>query len=90
MTSVVWLIQVIDGLLTVIAFVNSVIAAYYYLRVLVYMYMREPAAGAPFATPMRSGYVASALVIAAVLVLALGLIPGASLEMAVSATVRGG
>ena len=26
-------------------FINSVIGAYYYLRVLVYMYMREPAAG---------------------------------------------
>ena len=33
--------------LTIIAFINSVIGAYYYLRVLVYMYMREPAAGAP-------------------------------------------
>ncbi|MCA9598142.1 MAG: NADH-quinone oxidoreductase subunit N [Myxococcales bacterium] len=76
--------------LAVIGLVNSLIGAYYYLRVMVFMYMREPAPGAPVAVPMRSGYVASALVIAAVLVLALGLIPGASLEMAVSATVRGG
>ncbi len=36
--------------LTSIAFVNSLIGACYYLRVLVFMYMREPAAGAPVAT----------------------------------------
>ena len=44
---------------------NSVVGAYYYLRVLVYMYMREPAAGAPVAIPMRSGYVAAALLVSA-------------------------
>ena len=71
--------------LTVIAFLNSVIGAYYYLRVLVFMYMREPAAGAPVAVPMRSGYVTAALLLSAVLVLALGLIPGTSLRLAVQA-----
>jgi NADH-quinone oxidoreductase subunit N len=71
--------------LTIIAFLNSVIGAYYYLRVLVFMYMREPAAGAPVATPMRSGYVSTALLISAVLVLALGLLPSASLDVAVQA-----
>jgi NADH-quinone oxidoreductase subunit N len=71
--------------LTVIALVNSVIAAYYYLRVLVYMYMREPAAGAPIATPMRSGYVTFALLVSAVLVLALGLTPTRSLDVAIAA-----
>lgn len=71
--------------LTVIAFLNSVVAAYYYLRVLVYMYMREPAAGAPIATPMRSGYVVSALLISAVLVLVLGLVPGRTLDAALAA-----
>ncbi|MCA9585301.1 MAG: NADH-quinone oxidoreductase subunit N [Myxococcales bacterium] len=77
--------------LTVIAFVNSVIAAYYYLRVLVYMYMREPAAGAPFATPMRSGYVTAALIVSAVLVLVLGITPGTSLDVAVqAASIFGG
>jgi NADH-quinone oxidoreductase subunit N len=73
--------------LTIIAFLNSVIAAYYYLRVLVYMYMREPAAGAPVATPMRSGYVVSALLISAVLVLVLGLVPGRSLDVALAAGI---
>src|SRR5439155_13964168 len=71
--------------LTVIAFVNSVIGAYYYLRVLVYMYMREPAAGAPIATPMRSGYVAAALLVSAILVLALGILPSRSLDVAEAA-----
>lgn len=71
--------------LTIIAFMNSVIGAYYYLRVLVFMYMREPAAGAPVATPMRSGYVATALVLSAILVLILGIVPSQSLDVAVKA-----
>jgi NADH-quinone oxidoreductase subunit N len=71
--------------LTIIAFINSVIGAYYYLRVLVYMYMREPAAGAPVAVPMRSGYVTTALLVSAVLVLALGLAPSRSLDFAIEA-----
>jgi NADH-quinone oxidoreductase subunit N len=71
--------------LTVIAVINSVIGAYYYLRVLVFMYMREPAAGAPIATPMRSGYVTAALLVSAALVLALGLSPTRSLDVAIRA-----
>jgi NADH-quinone oxidoreductase subunit N len=69
----------------VIGLLNSVIGAYYYLRVMVFMYFREPQPGAPVAVPMRSGLVASALVIAAVLVLALGLMPEGVLEMAAAA-----
>ncbi|MBX3205982.1 MAG: NADH-quinone oxidoreductase subunit N [Labilithrix sp.] len=72
-------------LLTIVAFVNSVIGAYYYLRVLVFMYMREPAAGAPVATPMKSGYVAAALILSAVLVLILGIVPSQSLDVAIKA-----
>lgn len=75
--------------LAIIALLNSVIAAYYYLRVLVYMYMREPAAGAAVAVPMRSGYVAAALILSAVLVLVFGLAPGRYLDMAVSAASFG-
>jgi NADH-quinone oxidoreductase subunit N len=71
--------------LAALGFVNSVIGAYYYLRVLVYMYMREPAAGAPVATPMRSGYVTTALLVSAVLVLALGLTPAHYLDVALEA-----
>lgn len=76
--------------LTVIGLINSVIGMYYYLRVIVYMYMREPAPGAPIAVPMRSGYVATALVIAALLVLALGIAPDTSLNMASAASLRTG
>jgi NADH-quinone oxidoreductase subunit N len=80
-----------DGLywLAIIALLNSVIAAYYYLRVLVYMYMREPAAGAAVAVPMRSAYVMAALVVSAVLVLVLGLTPGHYITIAVSAAAFG-
>lgn len=76
--------------LVILGLLNSILGAYYYLRVMVYMYMREPVPGAPIATPMQSGFVASALVIAAVLVLALGIVPGASLDFAVSAMLRAG
>ena len=71
--------------LAIIAFINSVIGAYYYLRVLVFMYMREPAAGAPIAKPMRSGYVSAALLVSALLVLLLGILPGTSLDVATAA-----
>jgi NADH-quinone oxidoreductase subunit N len=71
--------------LAVLGFVNSVIGAYYYLRVLVYMYMREPAAGAPVAVPMRSGYVTTALLVSAILVLVLGLTPARYLDGALEA-----
>jgi NADH-quinone oxidoreductase subunit N len=69
----------------VIGMINSVIGAYYYMRVMVHLYMREPAPGAPIAVPMRSGLVLSAIVIAAVLVLALGTVPGSLLDMASNA-----
>ena len=74
-----WL--VVGGLL------NSVIGAYYYLRVIVFMYMREPEPGAPIATPMRSGYVGFALAVAAILVLLLGVFPGSSLDIARAASL---
>ncbi len=51
------------------------------------MYMREPMAGAPVAVPMKSGYVTAALVIAALLVVGVGLMPGSSLEMALKAAL---
>ena len=66
-------------LLVVIALINSVVGAYYYLRVLVYMYMREPEPEAPVAVPMRSSMIGVALVIAAVFILALGLLPNGAL-----------
>jgi NADH-quinone oxidoreductase subunit N len=68
--------------LAVIGLLNSALAAYYYLRVLVFLYMKEPAPGAPQAVPMRSGYVTAALVLSAVLFLWFGLAPGRSLDLA--------
>jgi NADH-quinone oxidoreductase subunit N len=73
--------------LSIILLLNSALGAYYYLRVLVFMYMREPAPGAPIATPMRSGYVTAALVLAATLVVALGIWPSSSLEAAMRAAL---
>jgi NADH-quinone oxidoreductase subunit N len=73
--------------LSVILLLNSVVGAYYYLRVLVYMYMRDPAPGAPIARPMRSGYVATALVVSAVAVMLLGLWPTTSLNVAIQAAL---
>jgi NADH-quinone oxidoreductase subunit N len=71
--------------LAVFAMINSAIASYYYLRVLVKMYMHEPAPGAPRAEPMRSGYVVVALVAAALMVLYFGLLPGRYLDLAAEA-----
>jgi NADH-quinone oxidoreductase subunit N len=51
------------------------------------MYMREPASGAAIAKPMRSGYVTTALVVAATLVVILGIWPYRSLQMAVEAAL---
>jgi NADH-quinone oxidoreductase subunit N len=78
------------NVLVVIGLLNSVIGAYYYLRVLVYMYMREPEPGAPIATPMRSGFVIAAILLAAVLVLAFGILPGTSLDIAAAAGLNHG
>lgn len=74
--------------LTVIGLLNSILGAYYYLRVLVFMYMREPEPGAPVATPMKSGMVASALIIAAVFVIIIGVFPDTLLTMARAAGLR--
>ncbi len=76
--------------LVVLGLVNSLIGAYYYVRVMVYMYMREPVPGAPIAVPMRSGFVASALLIAALLVIGVGVLPNLAIEMAASAVARAG
>jgi NADH-quinone oxidoreductase subunit N len=72
--------------LAILGLINSVIGAYYYLKVIVYMYMREPKPGAAFAAPMTSGLATAALFIAAVLVLFLGVFPERVLTMASAAT----
>ncbi|MCC7534994.1 MAG: NADH-quinone oxidoreductase subunit N [Deltaproteobacteria bacterium] len=72
-------------ILAIVGALSSAVGLFYYLRVLVFMYMREPAAGAAVAVPMKSGYVVAALGIAAVLVLLIGAFPGPVLEVALSA-----
>jgi NADH-quinone oxidoreductase subunit N len=49
------------------------------------MYMSEPVAGAPVAMPMRSGYVTTALLVSAILVVVLGLTPSHYLDAALEA-----
>ncbi len=65
--------------LVIAGVLNSVISMYYYLRVVVAMYFRDPVrAHDPFASPsMRLG-----LVITAIAVVALGVAPGAVVEWA--------
>ena len=71
--------------LTVVGLLNSVLGAYYYLRVMVYMYMREPVAGAPIALPMRSAMVNTAILLAAAAVVFLGIFPTLALKLAAAA-----
>lgn len=74
--------------LAILGLINSVIGAYYYLKVIVYMYMREPKPGAPEAVPMKSGMAVAALLIAAALVLCLGVFPDNALTMATAAVLK--
>jgi NADH-quinone oxidoreductase subunit N len=69
--------------LTVIAVLNSAVAAYYYLRVIVYMYMREPD-GEPVsvASSLAGGL---ALTIALVGIVLLGLVPAPFADLAQAA-----
>ncbi|MDB4973244.1 MAG: NADH-ubiquinone oxidoreductase chain [Myxococcaceae bacterium] len=71
--------------LAVLGAITSVIGTFYYLRVLVFLFMREPAEGARVAIPMRSGYVITAMVVAGVLVLQMGVAPSGYLDLASAA-----
>ena len=71
--------------LVVLGVLTSVVGAYYYLRVIVYMFMREPEPGATIAVPMRSGYVVLALLVAGYFVVKMGVTPGRYIELALSA-----
>ncbi len=57
--------------LAVLGMIFSTISAYYYLRIIVYMYMREPAETAPVVRLQAAGTVAVALAAAATLYLGL-------------------
>lgn len=69
--------------LAVIAVLNSAVAAYYYLRVIVQMYMQEPEGAAASLAPSFAGSLA--LVIALTGVLALGVVPGPFADLAQAA-----
>ncbi|MBW2509213.1 MAG: NADH-quinone oxidoreductase subunit N, partial [Deltaproteobacteria bacterium] len=71
--------------LAVLGVLASVVGAYYYLKVIVYLFMREPEEDAPIAVPMQSWYMVVALVIAGYYVMKLGILPSRYLDWAVSA-----
>ncbi len=71
--------------LAVLGVVASAVGAYYYLKVIVYLFMREPEEGQPIAVPMQSTYVVVALVLASYYVVRMGITPGRYLDWAVSA-----
>jgi NADH-quinone oxidoreductase subunit N len=68
--------------LVIIGVINSAIAAYYYLRVIVYMYMREPRTDTPLVPlPATVGFSLAAGVVAT---LYLGVLPNRVLEYALA------
>jgi NADH-quinone oxidoreductase subunit N len=66
--------------LAVIAVLNSALAAYYYLRVIVYMYMREPEAAAATYAPSFAGVLALTIALAGIVLL--GVAPAPFIELA--------
>ncbi len=67
--------------LSVLGLLNSAVAAYYYLRILVVMYMREPSEAASAAEPLSAG-LTFALVLPALGTFFLGIFPSAVLNFA--------
>ncbi len=65
--------------LTVLGLLTSAVAAYYYLRLIVVMYMHEPAEAAP-KLPALGGALGTVLWASALGILALGIYPGIVLE----------
>src|SRR3954470_21931847 len=61
--------------LTVIGVVNSAVAAYYYLRIIVMMYMREPAGNVDAPMPEVSSGISIALICTAAITIFLGVWP---------------
>jgi NADH-quinone oxidoreductase subunit N len=70
--------------LVVVAIVNSLISVFYYLRLIVAMYFREPGRDIE---PLRSPTLVAAMVICACFVLAMGLLPSAWLSLAQAAAM---
>jgi NADH-quinone oxidoreductase subunit N len=68
--------------LTVIGLINSAVAAYYYLRIIVVMYMYEPQTGEEKLQLHAAPGLTAALVITAILTIWLGVKPGSVLNYA--------
>jgi NADH-quinone oxidoreductase subunit N len=68
--------------LTVIAVLNSAVAAYYYLRVIVYMYMREPEGASVAVAPSLAGGLALAIALVGIVLLGVAPAPFADLAQA--------
>ena len=71
--------------IAVLGVLASVIGAYYYLKVIVYLFMKEPEEDAPVAVPMQSWYMVVALILAGYYVMKLGIFPSQYLDWAVAA-----
>lgn len=71
--------------LAILGVLSSAVGAYYYLRVLVFLFMKTPEHGAVPAVPMRSFYVLSALMLSGYFVIRMGLAPTWYLEHALAA-----
>jgi NADH-quinone oxidoreductase subunit N len=69
--------------LAVIAVLNSAVAAYYYLRVIVYMYMEEPAEATASWTPSLAGGLALAVALLGIVLL--GVMPAPFVDLAQAA-----
>ncbi len=65
--------------LSIVALLNSAVAAYYYLRVIVYLYMREPGEEAYIGEDTQAS---AAMCVAAVLILWIGIFPSSIAELA--------
>jgi NADH-quinone oxidoreductase subunit N len=72
--------------LAVLGLLNSAVAAYYYLRILVMMYMHEPSEAVRMAEPLPAG-LGAALVLPAIGTLVLGIFPAALLDFAIKSAV---
>jgi NADH-quinone oxidoreductase subunit N len=71
--------------LVILGVINSAIAAYYYLRVIVYMYMREPREGAEPAPSTRIPVsLGVSLALSVIAVIYLGVLPGNVLDFAIN------
>ncbi|MEO7653859.1 MAG: proton-conducting transporter membrane subunit [Bryobacteraceae bacterium] len=74
--------------LSILGLLNSAVAAYYYLRILVVMYMKEPGEAANNVEPLPLG-LKVALTVPVLGILALGIFPTGLLEFALhSATLK--